>query len=213
MIENRDYKRAQLLAEIDYYSDIKARAKNISESGICMITQTVLTKGMPLILKFNLSSKGSINLIGKVVRCHSIKPDVYECGLKFTSISIMDQQKIREYVYEQIKGKTDRRDDFRTEINISINYASPISSIVKDYNAKGMCIITEQKFKKESMILLILTLPENEKLHVYGKVIWCHEIKPGIFKTGIKFCNIDNETKSRILVFFKDYSENKLKSK
>lgn len=212
MIENRDYKRADLITEIDYYSDTKARAKNISESGICMITQSFLSKGLPLILKFNLSDNGCINVIGKVVRCHAIKPDVFECALKFTSISIMDQQKIREYVYEQLKEKTDRRNDFRTEIDICINYASPIKSIMKNYNAKGMCIVTKQEFKKDSMILLTLAMPEDENLYVYGKVIWSYEIKSGVFKTGIKFWNIDDDTRNRILVFFRDYIKNKLTS-
>lgn len=212
MVEKRDYRRAKLSTIVDYYSDIKAEAKNISESGICMTTQTSLSKGMPLILKFSLSNKGCINSIAKVVRCHTVTQNIFECALKFTSISIMDQQKIREYVYEQVKDYTDQRVDFRTEIDISINYASLTETTVKNYNAKGMCIITKQEFKNDSMILLTLTMPADEKLHVYGKVIWCNEIKPGIFKTGLKFWNIDDDVRIRIMTYFKDHIRNELKS-
>lgn len=205
MIENRDYKRAKFNSNIDYYSDTKAEAKDISESGINIITKSSLSKGTPLILKFDIVEKGCINTIGKVVRCQQTKPDAYECAIKFTSISIIDKQKIREYVYEKLKDESDRRHDYRTSIDITIDYSAPVESVVKNYNSKGLCIVTDQGFAPGSMIILTFTMPEYEKIHVYGKVIWCHTIKPGTFKTGITFTAVTDDIRTRIMVFFQNY--------
>ncbi|MBN2442777.1 MAG: PilZ domain-containing protein [Spirochaetales bacterium] len=185
MVENRDFKGASLLSKIDYYRDIIAEAKDINESGLCMRTQTSLSKGIPLILKFGLEEKGCVNTIGIIVRCQQINTESFECAVKYTSISIIDQQKIREYVYEQLRDESDRRHDFRTNINISIDYTAPTKSVVKNYNSKGLCIVTNQGFAPGSMILLTFTMPEYDKIHVYGKVVWCYTIKPGTFKIGI----------------------------
>ncbi|MBN2444914.1 MAG: PilZ domain-containing protein [Spirochaetales bacterium] len=211
MIENRDYKRAVLVSKIDYYSDTKATARNISESGLCMITQTSLSKGIPLILKFELKDKGCINTIGKIIRCQHIESNSFECAVMFSSMGIIDRQKIREYVYEYLKDKTDRRHDYRTKIDIDIDYALPVKSSIKNYNSKGLCIMTKQAFMPGSLILLTLSLPENEKIHVYGKVAWCHETKSGLYKTGITFTDIDDDTRCRIMVFFRDYQKQKQK--
>ena len=177
-----------------------------------MNTKISLSKGMPLILKFDLVDKGCINTIGKVVRCQCIKPDVYECALKFTSLNIMDKQKIREYVYEQLKDKSDRRHDFRTKSDIIINYSSPTKSTVKNYNSKGLCLITKRAFKKGEEILLTLSIPEEQKFHVYCKVVWCVSSTSGRYKTGVKFCHMDDDTRSRVMVFFQSYITNNEKS-
>jgi len=211
MIEKRKFKRVALTTEIDYYSDIKGQAKNISESGLCMVIQSSLSKGIPLILKFDLSDEKYISTIGIIVRCRNMGQDNYECAVKFTSMNILDQQKIRKYVYDKIKENTDRRKDFRTDIDLCIN--CPSQTIIKNFNSQGLCIITNKLFEKDNIILLSFTMPEGEKLHVYSRVKWSKEAEPGTIETGIEFWNIDENVKSRLVSLFQDYKTEELKPK
>jgi Tfp pilus assembly protein PilZ len=200
--EKRKYKRAPLTTLIDYHGDVKVEAKNISEGGLCLISKYPFSIGTPLFLGFILPDIGTLNIIGKIARCRLIKPEVYECGVKFISLFLLDRQKIQKYVFDKLKDDSDRRNNPRIDIDLYVDYSIPIKTGVKNYNSEGLCLITQHRFKKGNIILLIFTLGDNRKLCVYGKVIWSKVKKHGLFETGIRFWDMNKHDLNTLLEYF-----------
>jgi Tfp pilus assembly protein PilZ len=200
--EKRKYSRAPLSTLIDYHGDVKAKAKNISEGGLCLISTYPFSTGTPLFLAFLLPDIGALNIIGKIIRCRPVKPGIYECGVKFMSLFLLDRQRIQKYVFSKLKDDADRRNNPRIEIDLYVNYSVPIKTGVKNYNTEGLCLITQQRFTKGNIILLIFTLHDNKKLCVYGKVIWSKTKKEGLFETGIRFWEMNKQDLHILLEYF-----------
>ncbi|MBN1699368.1 MAG: PilZ domain-containing protein [Spirochaetales bacterium] len=202
MDEKRKYDRAPLTTLIDYHGVVEAEAKNISEGGLCLTSKFPFSVGTPLFLAVLLPEVGTLNIIGKIIRCHTIKQETYECGVKFVSLLLVDRQKIQKYVYDRLKDESDRRNNPRIEIDLYVDYSVPIRTGVKNYNSEGLCIITHEQFRKDNIILLIFTVNDNKKLCVYGKVIWSKRLSGDIYETGIKFWEMNKHDLNTLLEYF-----------
>lgn len=85
-------------------TDIKAFTKNISGSGLCVVTEANIQKNTEIEVELNLSE--DINIIAKCIVIRNtwfevMKTIRYELGLQFTDITKKDQDCLIKYIYEQ----------------------------------------------------------------------------------------------------------------
>ena len=95
-------RRAESGMEISEAPQINACAKNISGSGVCLVTETPLPVGTEVEVVLSLAD--GIKARGIIVRSTDFeikKVKCYELGLHFTNMSQKDQDKIIRYVFEQ----------------------------------------------------------------------------------------------------------------
>ena len=96
--ERRCYPRKELQASIDYSSEKKAKAKDISIGGICITTNHQISEGTVLFLVIPLKDKGIIKAIGEVLWSEKISNAHYETGIEFFSLNDSSKNKISSYV-------------------------------------------------------------------------------------------------------------------
>lgn len=96
--DRRCYERKFLQTPVDYASESKATAKNISIGGICISTDCVISHGTILFLVIPLNCTGIIQTIGEVVWSKSISETDYETGIEFLSIDDFSKEKISAYL-------------------------------------------------------------------------------------------------------------------
>jgi len=94
----RKYQRTDLSCSIDYSSNNKAQARNISEGGICIETKHKVSESTLLFLIISLMEKGVIQVIGRVVWSHKLEDNRFENGLEFFCLSDFNKNKIKNYV-------------------------------------------------------------------------------------------------------------------
>jgi c-di-GMP-binding flagellar brake protein YcgR len=99
--ERRCYQRKKLKAFIDYSSEDKAEAKDISIGGICIITNHLISEGTILFLLIPLQNLGIIQVIGEVVWSKRVSDKKYKAGIEFLSINDFSKKKISAYVEEE----------------------------------------------------------------------------------------------------------------
>ncbi|MBN2442223.1 MAG: PilZ domain-containing protein [Spirochaetales bacterium] len=96
--ERRCYQRKKLQSAIDYSSEKKAEAKDISIGGICIVTNHLISEGVVIFLVIPLKDKGIIQAIGEVVWTKKISESRFETGIEFFSLNDFSKDKISEYV-------------------------------------------------------------------------------------------------------------------
>ena len=96
--ERRCYPRKKLEASVDYSSENKADAKDISTGGICIVTEDVMSKGTVLFLVIPINSNGAVHAIGEVIWSKKVSEKRFEIGIEFLSLNDVSKQKISFYV-------------------------------------------------------------------------------------------------------------------
>jgi len=101
MMDNKIIERAPRLpldVEVNCDGDRIAYSKNISESGIAIITDAELENGKFIQMKFHLPGVDTeINAYGKVVRNESVSESFFECGITFWDISDDDRETLQKF--------------------------------------------------------------------------------------------------------------------
>jgi c-di-GMP-binding flagellar brake protein YcgR len=205
-IEKRKHTRVRLVSLVDYSGTTKAKSKDISENGICIISDRVFSSGTPLLLAIPLNSKGVVRAIAKAVWNKECSPSYYENGLEFSSISKHDRQKIATYIDETMKDKSERRMSQRKRAEIVINYSIKAEAVTKNVTRQGMCLVTRNELQVGKIVYVVITLSGGKPMNIYGKVIWSKETKPGVFENGIEYWEIKNEDEEKLLDYFNDQS-------
>lgn len=114
-IQRRTHYRLDCLADVlvwlgekdpnaDSNAAFKAFTKNISGSGVCIVTEADIPKGSKV--EIELSLVGSVRVIAKCIVIRNTRFEVkksksYEIGLHFTDISQKDQDSLIKYIFEQ----------------------------------------------------------------------------------------------------------------
>jgi Tfp pilus assembly protein PilZ len=203
-MEKRKYSRIRLITLVDYSGDKKAKSKDISENGICIISDREFAAGTPLFLTIQLNNSGTIRAIAKSVWSREQSPSIFENGLVFSNISGHDRQKIVHYVVEASKKTTERRSCPRKEADIVINYSIKAEAVTKNMTREGMCLITKNELQVGKIIYIVVTLTGASPMNIYGKVNWSKEVKSGLFENGIEYWEIKNEDEEALLDYFSD---------
>jgi Tfp pilus assembly protein PilZ len=91
--------RVTLDVQVNYASRAIAHAKDISQGGICLVTEEPLTKGKIFSLSFNLPGQDrSLNCFGKVMWSRPASSNLHENGISFWDIDSKIQKLITEYL-------------------------------------------------------------------------------------------------------------------
>lgn len=91
--------------------NIKAFTKNISGSGMCIITETDIPRNSELEVELSLSEDVTIKAKCQVIRntwFEVMKTKSYELGLQFTQISKSDHNILIRFIYEQQRIRLNR---------------------------------------------------------------------------------------------------------
>ena len=96
--ERRCYQRKKLKAAIDYSSENKADAKDISIGGISILTNHLISEETILFLVIPLEDMGIIQVIGEVVWSKKVSDHKCEAGIEFLSINDFSKKKIFAYI-------------------------------------------------------------------------------------------------------------------
>lgn len=100
--ENRRFPRTHLDVHVNYDFNAIAHSKDISEGGICLITDHPIEKGKMLNLVFQLPDRLlPIESIGKVMWCRNAIENLYEIGISFWDIKEQEQIEISKYLERQ----------------------------------------------------------------------------------------------------------------
>lgn len=98
MKERRLHRRASFNGKVDSTENLKAKALDISLSGLKIVCDKNLQEGTILFLMVALDCKGIIKVIGRVAWITSVKQNKFQCGIEFFSINQYEQNKIQEFI-------------------------------------------------------------------------------------------------------------------
>ncbi len=103
MDNKRKCPRLPLDVEVNFSQKAIARSKDISEGGICLITEEELEKDKIYTLVFNLPTGKPIKCFGKIAWSKQATEHLFEQGALFWEIDSSDKKKIQDY-FEQQSG-------------------------------------------------------------------------------------------------------------
>ena len=104
MEERRLYPRIYLDILVNYAVKAKAQSVNISETGLCIITEKGLEKDSYQTLTFTLPDETEeLKIYGKVIWEKRNDKNLYESGIEFWHITDNDIEKIKKYCNKQSK--------------------------------------------------------------------------------------------------------------
>jgi len=211
MIENRRSPRVDLTVIIDCMDfiesvKIKAKSKNISQTGICITTQKSLPKGRHVDLLFNLPADIHIKAIAEVKWSYKIEANYYANGLAFSDIKEQDVKKIEKYIEEEKPSGTnikERRKAKRILLSIVVNYIGTEAEM-KNISQTGMCITCEELLPRGRTADIMFFLPTNICINAMGRVIWRNKILTGQYEYGIDFIDIKKGDVDKVKIFMRD---------
>ena len=212
MAEKRLCPRVSLSSIVDYSSAINARARNVSETGLGILSRRNFKTGTPLFLTISLPGSGLLKVIGQIMWSTDIKSELYLNGLKFISLKEEYKKKLKKYVNKMINNGHERRRTPRSVLDILINFRMKGRACVKNLNLDGICTITSRALEEGKIILLSISLPDEHLINAYGRVVWCREMNPNVFETGIEFWDLKKEDQD-ILSDFVNSTETKKEEK
>jgi hypothetical protein len=100
MDEKRRFQRVELSAPVYYETYNRGNALNVSEGGLCMVTDKPLLYGRDLTVMFSLPGEAhaSVKSFGKVVWSKLCNGACYETGIQFWDMSPYYLKRIQSYV-------------------------------------------------------------------------------------------------------------------
>jgi hypothetical protein len=111
MKERRRFRRVDIDVLVNFSEKAIARAKNVNQFGICIVTNLPFKVGIYINLIFTLPDGTSVETLGKVKWQRKIEPDMYENGIEFYNIKPDIKKKLEDFVREY-GGKTEEDADY-----------------------------------------------------------------------------------------------------
>ncbi len=101
--DKRKTPRVPLDVRVNFMFDAIAYSKDISEGGVCLITESALELNKLLNLSFTLPErKAVVQCFGKVMWSRRATEHLYENGISFWDIKDSDRAAIKDYVQSAI---------------------------------------------------------------------------------------------------------------
>lgn len=98
-VDNRRAPRVPLDVRVNFAFDAIAHTKDISEGGVCIISEEPLEEGKFLNLVFGLPDRDhDVQVIGKVMWSKKSTENFFENGVQFWDISDEAQKEIKDYL-------------------------------------------------------------------------------------------------------------------
>jgi hypothetical protein len=100
MEEKRRFLRVDLTVPVNYEIDNKAKLKNVSEGGLCIITEKPLSYGFDLTIMFSLPEAIPLGIksFAKVVWSKLSGNNMYESGIQFWDINPVYVKRLQTYI-------------------------------------------------------------------------------------------------------------------
>ena len=99
--ERRQFPRVPIDVRVDSDNSAIGHTKDISEGGVCLISEKSFAEGKIVKLEFLLSAgEKEISVVGKVERSRKVSDNFYEIGMSFREIKKEDQESIRRHFAE-----------------------------------------------------------------------------------------------------------------
>jgi c-di-GMP-binding flagellar brake protein YcgR len=107
MNDKRKYKRVYTQFEVKYAIINKATSKDISQGGMCIITNDPLEKGAELTLLFSIpeSQAPRIKTFGKVAWSKRLDTGKYEAGIEFWDMDKAFVELIQKFIEKNDKDR------------------------------------------------------------------------------------------------------------
>jgi hypothetical protein len=96
--DRRSYIRKPLEVEVNLTKKYTVKMDNISEGGLCLITEEGLTTGNIMKLLFFLPGNDELSIFGEVVWTEKLDDNLYQNGLEFWQIDEESRAKIKKYL-------------------------------------------------------------------------------------------------------------------
>ena len=101
--ERRKSTRIELNILVNYAQDAKARAKNISDSGIRIRTKESFRIKKFLTLTFKLPEKSETRAYARLIWCKKTDSGLHDTGLEFWDIKNDDKEIVRRFVIDSLR--------------------------------------------------------------------------------------------------------------
>ena len=99
--DGRKFPRISLDVLVNYETNAIAHTKDMSEGGVCLITDKKMTVGKMLSLGFYLPNNVEIKAIGKVCWCRPASENLMESGVEFWDIGFDQKEAIRKILSDE----------------------------------------------------------------------------------------------------------------
>jgi hypothetical protein len=103
--EKRTAQRVELQFDFKNSIDRVIAVKNVSENGICILTDELYESGRYFSRNFILPGGAGINILGKVMWQKMKKHNQYETGIQFISLGSTDREHLMHYLNKTLKKK------------------------------------------------------------------------------------------------------------
>jgi hypothetical protein len=100
--DKRKYPRKSLDVLVNYKKTHIARSKDISQGGICLISDEALEVGAFLNLVFYLPNKEEIQALGKIKWSKKASETLFESGVEFWQLDDSQTKRIDSYLASEI---------------------------------------------------------------------------------------------------------------
>jgi Tfp pilus assembly protein PilZ len=101
--EDRGFSRVKLDVILSNVKKQQIQTDNVSQNGICIITEEPYKEGKYLSRMVMLPGGNEINVLGKVVWCSKFNQHLYKSGVEFISINSADREKLKKYIKKIMK--------------------------------------------------------------------------------------------------------------
>lgn len=98
MIDRRRFPRATINVILSADKEVKAHIKNLSEGGICIITQVELGRGRFIRLAFELPDGRDLRIKGKVIWSLRTENGVFENGIDFLTMGAQYKEHLTRFL-------------------------------------------------------------------------------------------------------------------
>ena len=98
MMEKRNYPRYFLNVLVNYSDYYFAKTKDISLSGIRLVTNNELKVGRFISFEFTLPDREFVRVFGKVGWCSKNAPNDYDSGVEFRLLKDVSKTKIENFI-------------------------------------------------------------------------------------------------------------------
>ncbi|MBN2735536.1 MAG: PilZ domain-containing protein [Spirochaetales bacterium] len=201
MNELRRFPRVKLSGRVKLGDDQTCKTKDISQTGINLISDLPLHKSSPLLMEIPFSRNKIIKTAGIILWSQLTDTSQWENGIKFFSIDQDGRLELKNYIDKCLFGKSERRTRIRHNLDIHVRYSIKTKCRTKDITQQGMRILTKKALPEGQIIQLSIRLSKS-KINTTGRVIWTKALKPRLFEQGIEFWDIEEESIKALAEYF-----------
>ncbi|MFH2136885.1 MAG: PilZ domain-containing protein [Candidatus Omnitrophota bacterium] len=183
----------------------------ISETGLKFISTDIIVKDTILELTIKLADTlEPIPAIGKVIWQRSgASKFLYDTCIKFVSIDSDKERELLRYISQVAKTMMMNRSHVRCTLVTDVIFKilgrpENLNCISGDIGILGMKLLTKEEINVNSTLKLSFVFPDDgERLYFNGRVMWKGRPRDQVYAVGVKFVELDEHCKEKILKYIK----------